>query len=112
MVVVGAPRLRLAYRGTTPPGPRPTRVFAQLVDDSTGIVLGNQVTPIAVTLDGRPHTTTVPLEMVVFTGTPQSHLELQLVASTVTYGKPRFGGSVEFTRAQLALPVASGIVAR
>ena len=112
VVVVGAPRLRLAYKGTTPPGSRPTRVFAQLVDGSTGIVLGNQVTPIAVTLDGRPHTTTVPLEMVAFTGTPESHLELQLVASTVTYGQPRFGGNVDFTQVQLALPVASDIAAR
>ena len=112
VVVVGAPQLRLAYRGTTPPGSRPTRVFAQLVDGSTGLVLGNQVTPIEVTLDGQTHTTTVPLEMVAFTGTPQGHLELQLVASTVSYGQPRFGGSVAFTQVQLALPVASGIAAR
>ncbi|HEY7917765.1 MAG TPA: CocE/NonD family hydrolase [Acidimicrobiales bacterium] len=112
VVVVGAPQLRLVYRGTTPPGPRPTRVFAQLVDESTGIVLGNQITPIDVTLDGQPHTTTVPLEMVAFTGKPQDHVELQLVASTVSYAQPRLGGSVDFTQVQLALPVASGIAAR
>ena len=70
-VVVGAPQLQLTYRGTSPPGTRPTRVFAQLVDGSTGLVLGNQITPIDVTLDGHTHTTSVPLEMVAFTGHPE-----------------------------------------
>ncbi len=45
-LVLGAPQLQVTYRGTSPPGPRPTRVFAQLVDESTGLVLGNQITPI------------------------------------------------------------------
>ena len=45
--IVGAPTLRLTYTGTVPAGTRPTRVFAQLVDPSTGLVLGNQITPIA-----------------------------------------------------------------
>jgi ABC-2 type transport system ATP-binding protein len=108
-VVVGAPQLQLTYRGTAAPGVRPTRVFAQLVDESTGLVLGNQVTPIDVTLDGRTHTTSVPLEMVAFTGRPNQRIELQLVATTVAYAVPRLGGSVDFTHIHLALPVASNI---
>jgi ABC-2 type transport system ATP-binding protein len=111
-VVVGAPQLRLTYHGTTPPGLRPTRVFAQLVDRSTGLVLGNQITPIQVVLDGQAHTLTVPMEMVAFTGTPTSHLELQLVATTVAYAHPRLGGTVDFTQVHLALPVASTIKPR
>ena len=67
-VVVGAPTLTLSYTGTTPAGVRPTRVFAQLVDDKTALVLGNQITPIEVVLDGKPHQVTVPLEIVAFTG--------------------------------------------
>ena len=59
-----APELTITYSGTTPDGVQPTRVFAQLVDDETGLVLGNQVTPIDVVLDGATHTATVPLEMV------------------------------------------------
>ena len=62
-------------------------MFAQLVDDSTGIVLGNQITPIEVTLDGKAHTTTVPLEMVAFTAKPGAHLTLQLVATTAAYAQ-------------------------
>jgi ABC-2 type transport system ATP-binding protein len=106
-LLIGAPRLRLTYRGTSPPGPRPTRVFAQLVDQSTGLVLGNQITPIQVTLDGRSHTTTVPLEMVVFAGRPGAQLELQLVATTVAYAQPRLGGSVDFSAIHLSLPTAA-----
>jgi ABC-2 type transport system ATP-binding protein len=106
-VIVGAPRVVLSYRGTVAPGTRPTRVFAQLVDTSTGLVLGNQVTPVPVTLDGSTHTVSIPLEIVAYTATPASHVELQLVATTVAYATPRLGGSVDFSSIRLALPVAS-----
>ncbi len=106
-LVIGAPRLQVTYRGTSPPGPRPTRVFAQLVDQSTGLVLGNQITPFPVILDGHSHTTTVPLEMVVFAGHPGAQLELQLVATTVAYAQPRLGGSVDFTAIHLSLPTSA-----
>ncbi len=111
-VVVGAPRLTLTYRGTTPPGPRPTRVFAQLVDGTTGLVLGNQVTPIDVTLDGATHTATVPLELVAYTVLPHTTVELQLVATTVAYATPLLGGTVDFSSIHLALPVASNVAPR
>ena len=42
-MIVGAPSVELTYTGTSPSNDRPARVFAQLVDDSTGVVLGNQV---------------------------------------------------------------------
>jgi len=108
-VVVGAPHLSFGYTGTVPADVRPTRVFAQLVDTATGIVLGNQVTPIAVTLDGHPHVATAPLEIVAYTATPASHLELQLVATTVAYATPQLGGSVTFSAIHLALPVAADL---
>ena len=56
-LVVGAPTLELTYTGTVPAGERPTAVFAQLVDDATGLVLGNQVTPVPLVLDGKEHAT-------------------------------------------------------
>ena len=107
--IVGAPRLTLRYSGSSPAGVRPTRVFAQLVDDATGIVLGNQITPIAVVLDGSAHTTTVPLEMVAFTATPGAHLTLQLVATTIAYAEPRLGGTIDFNAVQLELPTVTGV---
>ena len=109
VVVLGAPRMTVTYRGTAPSGPRPTRVFAQLVDPATGLVLGNQITPVDVTLDGHTHTVSVPLEMVAFTGKPRGSVDLQLVATTVAYAVPRLGGRVDFVHIGVALPVASGI---
>ena len=107
--VVGAPQLTLRYSGSSPAGVRPTRVFAQLVDDATGVVLGNQVTPIGVVLDGQEHTTTVPLEMVAFTAVPGARLTLQLVATTVSYAPPRLGGSIDFRAVQVELPTVTGV---
>ncbi len=111
-VIVGAPTLKLRYHGTTPDGERPTRVFAQLVDDTTGIVLGNQVTPVPVVLDGATHDAEVPLEAVVFAAKSGSHLTLQLVATTVAYATPRLGGSVTFEQIDVSLPTAAGVTPR
>jgi len=108
-VVVGPPELTLTYQGVAGSGTGPTRVFAQLVDDSTGLVLGNQVTPVDVVLDGRHHTTSVPLETVVAALHPGARLTLQLVATTVAYATPRLGGHVAFDRIHLSLPVAAGL---
>ena len=106
-LVVGAPRVRLTYRGKLA-GPRPARVFAQLVDDRTGLVLGNQVTPIALRLDGRTHTTTRPLEIVSQRMRKGDSVRLQLVATTVAYAQPRLGGRVAFTRIGVSLPTVRG----
>jgi ABC-2 type transport system ATP-binding protein len=107
--VVGAPKLTLEYTGTTPAGDRPTRVFAQLVDEAQDVVVGNQITPIAVVLDGKPHTVTVPLEMIAQQMASGESLTLQVVAATVAYAPPRFGGRVEFTKIRIELPVVRGL---
>jgi ABC-2 type transport system ATP-binding protein len=110
--LVGAPEIALTYNGTSPSGPRPTRVFAQLVDEATGLVLGNQITPIAVILDGASHTTTVPLEMVAFTAKPPTLLTLQLVATTPAYAEPRLGGTVTFENVNITVPTVTGVTAK
>ena len=56
--VVGEPKLKLTYSGTG----TAAYVFAQIVDEKRNLVLGNQVTPLPVTLDGASHTVTRPLE--------------------------------------------------
>src|ERR1700722_3050698 len=105
-VLVGPPTLSMTYSGTVAPGTRPTRVFAQLVDPATGIVVNNQITPIPVTLDGKSHGVTVPLESVGYTAKAGAALELQLVASTVAYITPRLGGTVTFERVRVDVPTA------
>ena len=103
-VVVGAPELTISYSGTSPDGAQPTRVFAQLVDPTTGIVLGNQVTPIPVTLDGQSHQLTIPLEQVAFATTANGKVTLQLVAVAAGYATPRLGGMVTFDKISISLP--------
>ncbi len=111
-LVVGAPELTLKYRGTAGTGDRPQRVFAQLVDDSSDLVIGNQVTPIQVVLDGEEHTVTVPLEMIAFSAEPGAALRLQLVATTVAYAEPQFGGSIDVQQIDVSLPVSTGMQQR
>lgn len=79
--IVGAPQLTLIYSGTG----TSRHVYAQLVDDTTGLVLGNLVTPVPVTLDGQTHTVSVPMEMVAQTLSPGETVTLQLVASAFPY---------------------------
>jgi ABC-2 type transport system ATP-binding protein len=105
---VGAPKVTLAYRGTTGKGKRPQRVFAQLVDTRTGLVLGNQITPIPVRLDGKRHTVSRPLELVAQTLSGRGGITLQLVATTPAYAKPQLGGKVRFSAVTLRLPRVRG----
>ena len=74
-------------------------------------MLGNQITPIEVTLDGKAHDTTTPLEMVAFTAKAGAHLTLQLVATTAAYAKPRLGGSIDFSAMHISLPTVTGVTA-
>jgi ABC-2 type transport system ATP-binding protein len=108
-VLVGPPTLSLTYSGTVAPGTRPTRVFAQLVDPATQIVVNNQITPIPVTLDGKSRSVTIPLESVSYTAKAGSSLQLQLVATTVAYITPRLGGTIKFDRVKVEVPTAKGL---
>jgi ABC-2 type transport system ATP-binding protein len=108
-VIVGPPKLTMTYSGAAASGARPSRVFAQLVDPATGIVLNNQITPIPVVLDGRSHTVTVSLETVGYTAKGGTSLELQIVGTTVAYITPRLGGTVSFTGVRVVLPTAKDL---
>ncbi len=101
--LVGAPKLSLSYSGTA--SDPDARVFAQLVDDTTNVVLGNQVTPIPLTLDGHTHSLKRKLEAVAHTLRPGSSVTLQLTSSATNYGVQRATGTVDFSRIDLKLPV-------
>ena len=108
-VVVGSAELTLTYSGSAGTGDRPTRVFAQFVDPATGLVIGNQITPIEVVLDGASHTTTVSLEAIAHTVRPGSPITLQVVATTVAYTTPQFGGEITFDAVDVSLPVSDDL---
>jgi ABC-2 type transport system ATP-binding protein len=108
-LVVGAPKLTFTYSGQTPAGGKPNRVFAQLVDDERGVVVGNQITPVEVTLDGETRTAEVDLEIVAQHLEPGQTLRLQLVATTVAYAVPQLGGSITFDSIDITLPTVIGL---
>jgi ABC-2 type transport system ATP-binding protein len=100
--VVGAPQLSLTYSGTGVS----RFVYAQLVDDTTGQVLGNQVTPIPVTLNGQTQTITTPLNMVAATLQPGQSVTLQLVASSADFATVLALGALTVSSMTLSLPTA------
>lgn len=108
-LVLGAPVLELTYSGTAPAGERPTRVFAQLIDEESGLVIGNQITPIPVELDGEEHELRIALEPIAHRLGPDAAITLQLTPTTVAYAAPRLGGDITFDRVELALPVVTGL---
>ncbi len=95
--IVGEPTLSLTYKGTGVG----THVFAQLVDEARGVVVGNQATPIPVTLDGQPHTITRPLEAIASAGAKYT---LQVIGGTMLYGPVRGAAAITFSKIQLSLP--------
>lgn len=108
-VVLGAPDLGLGYTcDLDGEATRPTRIFAQLVDDATSRVLGNQITPVPIVCDGLMHQIQMPLQPVAWSAADAGELTLQLVATTVAYAEPQLGGTVEFSRIELALPRVAG----
>ncbi|CAN5293979.1 hypothetical protein BH09ACT8_BH09ACT8_21080 [soil metagenome] len=104
--IVGTPQLSLTYSGEG----IGSHVYAQLVDDSTGLVLGNQTTPIPVTLDGQTHTISIPLEQVAATLEPGQKVTLQLVASTANYETLWALGALNVSSVQLTLPTIDDAV--
>ena len=100
--VVGAPTVTFTYQGigTT------RAVFAQVVDNSTGQVLGNIVTPLPVILDGREHTQTFDLSDIVYTygGTSNpGSLTVQITSSATAFANSSFG-LINISNVQVTLP--------
>jgi ABC-2 type transport system ATP-binding protein len=109
-LVVGSPTVRMRCRGTGPQGTAPTRVFAQVVDPETDSVIGGQITPIAVDLDGQRHAYDVDLESVVWHAQVESVLRLQIVAVASLFAPPRLGGRIECDSIEIRLPTSARFV--
>lgn len=103
--IVGEPTVTLTYQGNA--WPASTFLYAQVVDAATQQVVGSQVTPIPVVLDGLPHTITRKLEVIAIRARPDSQLRLQLLPSTTLYGTQRSVGSVNLSAISSSLPVRS-----
>lgn len=101
--IVGEPTISLTYRGRALPAS--TFVYAQVVDAATQLVVGGQVTPIPVVLDGRKRTVERKLEAIALRVDPSSDLRLRLLPSTALYGPQRSAGSVSSLSVMSALPI-------
>lgn len=106
-LVVGAPRLTITYRGQASNAKSGTSIYAQVLDDATGKVLGNQITPVPIKLDGHSHTLTENLEILAASAKPGEQFTLQLTAGTVAYQTQRAVGSVTFSRIDIVLPIVN-----
>lgn len=106
--LVGAPTVTVNYSGLG----TSRFVYAQIVDNNTGRVVGNVVTPIPVTLDGQSRHVTVDLEDIAYTAGPGDSLTLQLVASTTPYQSFTSAGVINVSSVAVSLPtVGAGVVA-
>ena len=79
-------------------------MFAQIVDETRNLVLGNQVTPLPVTLDGARHTVARRLEGVAAAG---GRYRLQIVGGSQDYGPVRGAGAITFASARIKLPTTA-----
>ena len=102
--VLGEPTLKLSYSGTAVVGPA-THVYAQIVD-SGGHVVGNQATPIPVTLDGAVHSIERPLEAIAAEAKTGSGYKLQITPATTLYTPQRSAGAITFARIEISLPIS------
>jgi ABC-2 type transport system ATP-binding protein len=100
--VVGAPELSFTYQGL---GTSRT-VYAQLIDETTGKVLQNLVTPIPVVLDGRERTVSIPLANIAYTSTGGS-LRLQITSSATNFENFTSYGLVNISDVTLDLPIVA-----
>ncbi|WP_370490432.1 CocE/NonD family hydrolase [Mycobacterium sp. pV006] len=102
--LIGAPELTLTYSGTG----NAKHVYAQLVDNRTKLVLGNQVTPIPVVLDGESRTVTFSMEQIAHTLRPGESLTLQLVTSAFQFVNFYSWGAIQVEGMSLELPTLAG----
>jgi X-Pro dipeptidyl-peptidase (S15 family). len=105
--VVGAPHLDLTYQGTA--APQKTWVYAQFVNPRNGTVLGNQATPIPVTLDGHPHSISRDLEMVAGRAPAGGGYTLQLTPSSSLFDLQRSAGAVTFNNIDVTMPLGDPV---
>ena len=100
--IVGAPELTMTYSGIG----TSRHVYAQIVDDQTGQVIGNVVTPIPVTLDGKEHTVTIPMEAVAYTLEPGHTATVQITTSATPFLNFTQFGVIDISGVEVSLPTA------
>jgi ABC-2 type transport system ATP-binding protein len=100
--LVGAPGLTLKYSGKSTT--KDARVYAQIVDVKRKIVVGNQVTPIPLVLDGKSHVVSRFLTPIAASATKGTRYTLQIISSSKVWAPQRGTGTIHVRQADLVLP--------
>ena len=98
--IVGAAQLSFTYSGLG----TSQAVYAQFVDDATGLVVGNNVTAIPVILDGRERTVSVPLNDIAYTVGAGDSLTLQIAGWSSIFANAAIG-VVNISGVEVDLPL-------
>jgi hypothetical protein len=86
--------------------------FAQIVDNTRNLAVGNQVTPIPIKLDGATHIITRKLDAVAASIGASSKYTLQIVGGSAVYGPVRTTAALNVTHVRVALPTVATTAAR
>ncbi len=84
-------------------------MYAQIVDDTTGRVVGNVVTPVPVTLDGQSHEVNIPLEAIAYTISLDDKLSLQITSSATAFENFTQFGGINISDIALSLPTTTAV---
>ena len=105
--IAGAAELSFTYSGIG----TGRFIYAQLVDDQApdGRVVGNLVTPVPVTLDGKTRDVTIDMSNVVYTAEPGDTLTLQITSSSTAYEKFGSFGVINVSDVQLSVPTVNPV---
>jgi ABC-2 type transport system ATP-binding protein len=104
--IVGAPQVTFSYSGIG----NAKAIYAQIVDNETGQVLGNINTAIPVTLDGKERTITdFEIANIAYTApaTPGAGLTLQFVANSSLFQNTAVIWNVNINKMSVSLPTTS-----
>ena len=106
-VVVGAPKVSFTYSGRG----NAKAVYAQVVDNATGQVLGNIDTAIPIILDGKEHTIdSFAIANIVYTAPGlggNNTLTLQIVGNSSLYKNNAVIWSMDISKVAVSLPTTS-----
>ena len=97
--VVGTPTVSFTYSGLG----TGKAVFAQVVDNTTGQVLGSVVAPVPVTLNGAQHTVSVGIGEIAYTVAAGDSLTVQITSSATAFENPSVG-VIKISNVTVTLP--------
>jgi ABC-2 type transport system ATP-binding protein len=104
--LIGAPKVTVTWSGlgTGTDALLEAPLFFQLINKTTGEVLGNQITPHVFITDGLVRSTTFTIEPVSYTVSPGDEIALQVVSDSANYELYRGAAVLNLTNVSVSVP--------